>query len=343
MQLDDLVARPFPALEQAIIMPMAGATAGKEIATDDSPWATRAMKTYTPSTASSNRSKHNFCWEMEGASSTGTDGTRQDSDSLSDSDVGCTRDLPSIDEQLPMLPLGSCEDDEGASDPGFRTPDPFDSMPYVRVPPAFSEAEIAEALARNVLKAKRMQEEKEREDAATAGAMPSSGAQSWPEAIAVPVPMPMPFGFPMPLPPCVQQVPRMPVPLSLPALPKSLVVPPGYKLVRIPGLAVAGGAAAPAQAGRLGARPSISDATENGRKIFVGGLSPATTEISLVKYFSDYGVVEDATVVREANKSRGFGFVQFRDGIPPEVLEKKHIIDQRRCGVTVAVPRGPER
>jgi hypothetical protein len=50
-------------------------------------------------------------------------------------------------------------------------------------------------------------------------------------------------------------------------------------------------------------------------------------------------VVADAKVIREGEKSKGFGFVQFRDAIPEAVLEGSHIIDQRRCGVGPAFHR----
>jgi hypothetical protein len=33
------------------------------------------------------------------------------------------------------------------------------------------------------------------------------------------------------------------------------------------------------------------------------------------------------------NESRGFGFVEFENGIPTVVLEKQHIVDNRRCSV----------
>jgi RNA recognition motif-containing protein len=117
--------------------------------------------------------------------------------------------------------------------------------------------------------------------------------------------------------------------MPVPTAPPGYAAPPGYKLVPIPEMPKP-------------RKSAVADPADNDRKIFVGGLSPATTEISLVKYFSSFGPVEDATVVREANKSRGFGFVQFRDGIPSDILEKKHIIDQRRCGISIAVPRNVE-
>jgi len=73
----------------------------------------------------------------------------------------------------------------------------------------------------------------------------------------------------------------------------------------------------------------------NGRKIFVGGLSPNSTAESLIKHFCDFGKISDASVIHEAvsRKSRGFGYVEFADKIPDGLLEMEHFIDQRRCGV----------
>jgi hypothetical protein len=52
-------------------------------------------------------------------------------------------------------------------------------------------------------------------------------------------------------------------------------------------------------------------------------------------YFSRFGLVSDAAVVKDAvtKKSRGFGFVEFEGGIPPGMLDLEHIVDKRRCGV----------
>jgi hypothetical protein len=266
----------------------------------------RGMESSTSTTVSPNSSKKNISLDTEGASSTGTDGTRHDSDSLSTSDHDTA-----MDEELPMLPIdGIYEHHEEAFYSGFRTPDPLDSMPFGRVHPAFSESEVAEALARHALNVETQEDEKG-----------ESGTQNCPDAIRFPVFVPVPVPMRSPFAP---QSP-MHVPMSLPRVP-NVIVPPGYKLVPFPG---------PPKPDEV----STPDPAHKHRKIFVGGLSPTTTETSLVKYFSAFGPLEDATVIREGNKSRGFGFVQFRDCIPADVVEEKHIIDQRRCRATVAVPR----
>merc|ERR1719498_2093171 len=113
---------------------------------------------------------------------------------------------------------------------------------------------------------------------------------------------------------------------------QSIPVPQGFKLVRIP-----------QQAPEKKPEPvksAISDPANTERKIFVGGLDPITTGQGLREYFTEFGPVLDAKVIREGERSKGFGFVQFRDSIPAEVLERTHIIDQRRCGVGPAFHDG---
>jgi cold-inducible RNA-binding protein len=46
-------------------------------------------------------------------------------------------------------------------------------------------------------------------------------------------------------------------------------------------------------------------------RLFIGNLSYQATEKDLMELFSDYGVVESATIIldKETGKSRGFGFV----------------------------------
>jgi hypothetical protein len=75
--------------------------------------------------------------------------------------------------------------------------------------------------------------------------------------------------------------------------------------------------------------------TPNGRKVFVGGLNPTTDADGLRQYFSQFGKVVDSSVVTDSGSkaSRGFGFVQFEDELPPGLLSRQHVIDNRRCGV----------
>jgi len=57
------------------------------------------------------------------------------------------------------------------------------------------------------------------------------------------------------------------------------------------------------------------DESEYLRRIFVGGLPPTVTEEEFKDWASKFGEVEDAIILYDAvsNKSRGFGFVSFKD------------------------------
>ncbi|KAH7575086.1 hypothetical protein JRO89_XS02G0045400 [Xanthoceras sorbifolium] len=50
-------------------------------------------------------------------------------------------------------------------------------------------------------------------------------------------------------------------------------------------------------------------------RCFVGGLAWATTDLSLSEAFSPYGEIVESKIIndRETGRSRGFGFVTFRD------------------------------
>ena len=92
-------------------------------------------------------------------------------------------------------------------------------------------------------------------------------------------------------------------------------------------------------------RPGGGDA----RKLFVGGLSHATDEASLTKFFARFGKVQECHVARtEGGKHRGFGFVTFvshkgsafavkEAGDPPEMM-----VDGRKCNVRYTEDRGPD-
>lgn len=80
-------------------------------------------------------------------------------------------------------------------------------------------------------------------------------------------------------------------------------------------------------------------------KIFVGGLSPDSTEADLQKYFSQFGVVTNVVVKRDAmsGRARGFGFVSFAS---PEAVSKlqsvpQHIINDKRVDPKPAQPQVP--
>ena len=49
------------------------------------------------------------------------------------------------------------------------------------------------------------------------------------------------------------------------------------------------------------------------RKIFIGGLSYGTDDEKLRKYFSAFGTVQDAVVMKDpvSRRSRGFGFITY--------------------------------
>lgn len=83
--------------------------------------------------------------------------------------------------------------------------------------------------------------------------------------------------------------------------------------------------------------------TEHLRKIFVGGLSISTTAEMMRLFFSQFGEVADAVVMRDpvSNRSRGFGFVTYAE---PESVEKvqrarPHIIDSKTVDTKRAFPR----
>jgi len=55
----------------------------------------------------------------------------------------------------------------------------------------------------------------------------------------------------------------------------------------------------------------VEMSTENSHKVFVGGLTPATTSETLQAYFSQFGEVSEAKVVIDkiTGNSKCFGFV----------------------------------
>lgn len=64
-------------------------------------------------------------------------------------------------------------------------------------------------------------------------------------------------------------------------------------------------------------------------KLFVGGISRATSEETLTDYFGSYGVVLRSSISKDrlTNNPRGFGFVSFSDtSSADKALEDTHVI-----------------
>jgi RNA-binding protein Musashi len=81
------------------------------------------------------------------------------------------------------------------------------------------------------------------------------------------------------------------------------------------------------------------------RKVFVGGLAPDTTNRSLETHFSQYGEIEDCIVMvdKETSRSRGFGFVTFRESEAVSAcLDKPNTVDGKDVQCKKAV-RDPPR
>jgi hypothetical protein len=308
--------------------------------------------------------------DTEGTSTTDTEGTdtegsRQESDGMSDGsqEVNERKFAPAIDfESIP-------EAGEVQFDVNFMSPDPFDFQPSVRFRPTFCERDeyvptevwptvdaawqteqmsMMQPPVPEPMATQHMPQQMTLQHMATRAGQPTSASafhqlamQTMQQMHAptascapnsspggpmfVPVPVPVPFQMPFSMP---QMAPKpMPAPQSVP-------VPAGFKLVKIP-------ERLPEE--KPAPKSAIADPANTERKIFVGGLNPSTTGQTLREYFSKFGSVMDAKVIREGEKSKGFGFVQFKESIPAQVLEQTHIIDQRRCGVGPAFHRDSEQ
>lgn len=81
---------------------------------------------------------------------------------------------------------------------------------------------------------------------------------------------------------------------------------------------------------------------ERTRKIFVGGLVPATTQEDFRVYFEQFGPVVEATIMydSETGRSRGFGFVTFeQEATVDQIVLKPHTIKDKRVELKKAVPK----
>ncbi|KAF9261190.1 RNA-binding domain-containing protein [Marasmius fiardii PR-910] len=84
-----------------------------------------------------------------------------------------------------------------------------------------------------------------------------------------------------------------------------------------------------------------SDLKEDG-KMFVGGLNWDTTDEGLRDYFSQFGVVDACSIMRDpAGRSRCFAFLTFRDAesVDKVVAQQEHIVDGKIIDPKRAIPR----
>jgi len=83
---------------------------------------------------------------------------------------------------------------------------------------------------------------------------------------------------------------------------------------------------------------------EEAGKIFVGGLSWNTDQDSLQSYFGQFGEITDCIVMKNpaTGKSRGFGFVSFKDPSTVDVIlsSKSHTLDGRPVDAKACNARG---
>lgn len=97
--------------------------------------------------------------------------------------------------------------------------------------------------------------------------------------------------------------------------------------------------------GDLGRGPaSRPSGTSSANKVFIGGLAQTTTDEMVNEYFSRYGTLVDAVVMKDraTQRSRGFGFVQYDSSEPVDQVMaayKEHQLDGKWIEVKRAVPQ----
>uniref|UniRef100_F1KVS3 Heterogeneous nuclear ribonucleoprotein A1 n=1 Tax=Ascaris suum TaxID=6253 RepID=F1KVS3_ASCSU len=82
---------------------------------------------------------------------------------------------------------------------------------------------------------------------------------------------------------------------------------------------------------------------EQFRKMFIGGLSSATTDESLKEFYSKWGELIDCIVMKDptTKRSRGFGFVSYtkQSMVDEAMANRPHIVDGKTVDPKRAVPR----
>lgn len=85
--------------------------------------------------------------------------------------------------------------------------------------------------------------------------------------------------------------------------------------------------------------PKTSGTSSLTKKMFVGGTGEVTDE-EFRDYFSQFGQIEDAAILRKDGVSRGFGFVTFTDEVAVEkCLVIQHALNGKRVEIKRAVPK----
>ncbi|GAB1608630.1 heterogeneous nuclear ribonucleoproteins A2/B1-like, partial [Argonauta hians] len=87
---------------------------------------------------------------------------------------------------------------------------------------------------------------------------------------------------------------------------------------------------------------AVNTTAKKYRKLFVGGLSRETNEISLKTYFEQWGEVVDCVVVRNpaTGSSKGFSFLVFKEASTLDDIQfsRPHILDNRCVETRRAMP-----
>lgn len=90
-------------------------------------------------------------------------------------------------------------------------------------------------------------------------------------------------------------------------------------------------------------RPIPDSKADQDKKLFVGGLNPKTNEESLRSYYSQWGEITDVVVMKDprSNKSRGFGFVTFKEAASVDKAQasRPHKLDGKEVDSKRAMPR----
>lgn len=73
--------------------------------------------------------------------------------------------------------------------------------------------------------------------------------------------------------------------------------------------------------------------------MFIGGLNGQTTPENLKKYFEQFGDVIECMIMKDAitKRSRGFGFITFRDAISVDkvLAQEKHLLDEKIVNIYI--------